>query len=264
MLDALGYRGKRVVVTGCASGIGRATAELLIDLGAVVHGMDRRACAFPLTGFTIVDLGDPRSISAAAESLAEPAAALFNCAGLPPTHAARDVLAVNFLGTRMLSEMLADAMPEGGAIVSVSSNGGADWRDRLPLLGQWAATEGYEAGLHWIERHSQAIGNAYRFAKEALIVWTMMRSATLVRHGIRINCTSPGSVQTPMLDEIAANVPAAAIDAISQPIGRRSSPLEQAWPLVLLNSDVAGYVTGTDLPVDGGFAAMKTVAGLVG
>ena len=261
MLDALGYRGRRVIVTGCASGIGRATAELLLELGAIVHGVDRRPCDLPLAAFTEIDLGSPQSITAVAGSLAEPVAALFNCAGLPPTHAARDVLAVNFLGTRMLSELVLSTMPAGGAIVSVSSNGGADWRDRLPLLAQWVATDGYEAGQRWAERHADAIGNAYRLSKEALIVWTMTQSAPLIRRGIRINCTSPGAVQTPMLDEIAAHVPAAAIDAVAQPIGRRSSPAEQAWPLVLLNSDAAGYISGIDLPVDGGFAAMQALSG---
>ena len=50
------------------------------------------------------------------------------------------------------------------------------------------------------------------------------------------------------------------IDAVAQPIGRRSSPEEQAWPLLMLNSPAASYVNGVDLPVDGGFIAQRVTA----
>jgi NAD(P)-dependent dehydrogenase (short-subunit alcohol dehydrogenase family) len=260
VLGELGYSGKRVVVTGCASGIGRATAGILIRLGAVVHGLDCRACDLSLAAFTPIDLGDAESIRFAVSSLENPVAALFNCAGLPPTRAVHDVLKVNFLGTRLLTEFVLERMSAGGAIVSVSSNGGMAWRDRLPLLLDWTTSDGFAAGERWVEQHAGSVGHAYRFSKEALIVWTMACSATLIQRGIRINTTSPGAVQTPMLDEIAAHVPAAAIDATIRPIGRRSSAEEQAWPLVLLNSDLVSYVTGVDLPVDGGFAALRGAA----
>ena len=94
-----------------------------------------------------------------------------------------------------------------------------------------------------------------RFGKEALTVWTLRESARLIGRGIRVNCTSPGVVETPMLAEIATKVPPAAIDAVTVPSGRRSPPEEQAWPLLYLNSDAASYINGVDLPVDGGFAA---------
>ena len=64
-----------------------------------------------------------------------------------------------------------------------------------------------------------------------------------------------------MLDAIEAVSPAAALAAVEQPIGRRSTPEEQVGPLLFLNGDSASYVNGVDLPVDGGFWAAQSVSG---
>jgi NAD(P)-dependent dehydrogenase (short-subunit alcohol dehydrogenase family) len=62
MSDFLGYKGKRVVITGCFSGMGEAAAKILLDLGAEVHGLDYKDCTLPLASFSNVDLRDPASI----------------------------------------------------------------------------------------------------------------------------------------------------------------------------------------------------------
>lgn len=249
------YRGKRVLVTGCASGIGAALARALAGHGAEVIGLDLRESDAPLTRFVGVDLGDPASIDRGVEEVGGVVDVLFNCAGLSPTLPLLPVVRVNFLGLRHLSERIAADMPAGGAIVSVSSNGGLDWRARRAALDDFLDTDGFDAGLGWVEAHVAEIANGYRFAKEALTLWTLRESARLIGRGIRINCTSPGAVQTPMLAAIEEKVPAAAIDVTAAQIGRRSSPEEQVGPLLFLGSDAASYVNGVDLAVDGGFAA---------
>lgn len=259
--DVLGYCGKRVLVTGCASGIGHATAATLIDLGAEVHGLDRNACDLPLASFHATELGDPAAIDAALAQLAGPFDALFNCVGLGPTHAPADVVKVNFLGIRYLTERLLDRMGEGSAIVSVSSTGGSQWRTRLSNQRAFVGTGSFEQGAQWYAEHQATISNAYAFSKEALIVWTLQQSTALIARRIRINCTSPGAVRTAMLDEIEAAISSAAIDVVAQPIGRRSSPQEQAWPLLMLGSSLASYINGIDLAVDGGFAGMTMIGG---
>jgi NAD(P)-dependent dehydrogenase (short-subunit alcohol dehydrogenase family) len=208
-----------------------------------------------LASFTIADLAAPASIRAAVAEIGGRVDALFNCAGVPPTHAKLDVLKVNFLGTRYLTDCVLEHMRAGSAIVSTSSNGGMGWRNHLTELRALLAEKTFASGAAWLEQRLTAIANAYSYSKEALIVWTMQESATLIKRGVRINCTSPGAVQTPMLDEIETMVPSAVIDAVAQPIGRRSVPREQAWPLVMLNSPAASYINGVDLAVDGGFAA---------
>lgn len=251
----LGYRGRRVIVTGCASGIGRATAQALLEQGAQVQGFDVAQPDLPLAAFTRLDLRDAAAIEAAAGAVAGPVDALFNCAGIPPGRPPIDVMTVNFIGARHLTELLLPTMPPGSAIVSVSSNGGAGWRGQLPQLRQLAAAEGFEAAAAWCRANAAVVAEGYRFSKAAIIAWTLASASTLIRRGVRINCTLPGAVRTPMLDEIERTTPRSAIDVVAQPIGRRSAPEEQAWPLLMLNSSAAGYVNGAALPVDGGFLA---------
>ena len=117
----------------------------------------------------------------------------------------------------------------------------------------------FDAGLDWCATHPDMVAEGYRFSKEAVIVWTMTQSAQLIQRGIRMNCTLPGAVQTPMLVEIEKVTPTAVIDQVAQPIGRRSFPDEQAEVLLFLNSPQAGYINGVALPVDGGFMASLAV-----
>jgi NAD(P)-dependent dehydrogenase (short-subunit alcohol dehydrogenase family) len=81
----------------------------------------------------------------------------------------------------------------------------------------------------------------------------MLSSSSLIKKGIRINCTLPGPTQTPMTAQLVSASGAAVMDAAMQPINRYSLPSEQAGPLVFLNSDAATYVNGVAFPVDGGF-----------
>ena len=258
--DPLAYAGKRCVVTGCHSGIGRATAGLLIAAGARVHGLDLRECDLPLADFTQVDLREQASIKHAVGEVSGPVDALFNCAGLAPMHPWLDVMKANFIGMRYLTEALLDRMPMGSAIVCIGSNGGAGWRQRIPELREFVTTDSFDAAVSWCEQHPAPQANAYGYSKEAIAVWTQHHCASTIARGVRLNCTSPGTVKTPMLDEIETVVATEKIDTVSQPIGRRSDPEEQAWVLLMLNSARASYVNGVDLPVDGGFVAVRAVA----
>jgi NAD(P)-dependent dehydrogenase (short-subunit alcohol dehydrogenase family) len=238
----------------------RATAQLLIEAGATIHGLDWRECDLPLAKFTQVDLRDHASIDRAVAEIDGPVDALFNCAGMAPMHPWLDVMKANFIGMRHLTQAVLEIMPPGSAIVCIGSNGGAAWRQNIPQLRQFVTTQSFDAAVRWCEQHDAPQANAYGFSKEAIAVWTMHESATTIARGVRLNCTSPGTVQTPMLDEIEQVVASDKIDVVSQPIGRRSEPEEQAWVLLMLNSARASYVNGVDLPVDGGFIASRTVA----
>jgi NAD(P)-dependent dehydrogenase (short-subunit alcohol dehydrogenase family) len=121
------YRGERVVVSGCSSGMGEATARELARLGAEVHGLDLRDARADLASFRSVDLRDPASIDAAVAALGAGGReihALFNCAGLPTTANPMDIMKVNFIGARHLTNGLIRMMRSPGAIVSIASNGG--------------------------------------------------------------------------------------------------------------------------------------------
>lgn len=253
MQDILGYAGKRVVVSGCFSGMGEATARLLLDLGAEVHGLDFKDSQLPLASFTRTDLRDPASIDAAVAKIGGRIDALFNCAGLPQTAPPLDVMKVNFIGARHLTERVVPLMREGAAIASIASTGGLGWSRRVPTHMQLIATDGYQAALAWCEANLDTVAEGYSFSKEAMIVWTMFASSKLIKRGIRINCTLPGPTETPMMAQFKQATPESVFKAAMQPIDRLSTPVEQAGPLVLLNSAAANFVNGAVLPVDGGF-----------
>jgi NAD(P)-dependent dehydrogenase (short-subunit alcohol dehydrogenase family) len=259
MSEIFSYSGKRAIVSGCYSGIGQAAARLLLDLGAEVHGLDRRPNDLPFHSFTTLDLRDPESIDAAVKKIGGRVDTLFNCAGVPPGPPALEVLKVNFIGTRHLTERVLPLMQNGSAIVSVASQGGAGWNRRVPMLTQFVTSDSYDAAVKWCEENKQSLSEGYSFSKEALIVWTMLISQRLIKRGVRVNCTSPGAVQTPMLEEIEKTTPSSVIDLMAQPFGRRSLPEEQAYPLLMLNSDAASYINGVVLSVDGGFLSARTL-----
>jgi len=255
MPDLLGYKGKRVIVSGCFSGMGEATAQLLLDLGAEVHGLDFRDSALPLASFHRIDLRDTASIGAGIAAIGGPVDALFNCAGVagsgsfPPL----DTFKVNFAGTRHLTECVLPLMGPGGAIVSIASTGGLGWSRRIPVHMELMQTPDFDAAVAWAEAHADHVAEGYAFSKEALIVWTQFMCARLIRQGIRINCTLPSPTQTPLIETFLATAGKDVVDAAAEPLGRYSTPQEQANGLILVNSALASIVTGVVLPIDGGF-----------
>jgi len=255
MADILGYEGKRVVVSGCFSGMGEATAKLLLELGAEVHGFDYKDSALPLASFTNVDLRDPGSIEAAVGKLGGKVDALFNCAGLPGGggFAPIDTMKVNFIGTRHLTDCIVPLMGDGGAIVSIASTGGLGWSRRIPVHMELLQTRGFQAALDWAEAHMDQVSEGYAFSKEAVIVWTQYMGAQLIKKGIRINCSLPSPTQTPMMATFHATSGKDVVDAAAEPLGRYTTAAEQAGPIVLLCSDAMAVVNGIVLPVDGGF-----------
>jgi NAD(P)-dependent dehydrogenase (short-subunit alcohol dehydrogenase family) len=261
--QALSYEGKNVVVAGGGgNGMGAAAATLLGQLGADVTVLDLRE---PPAGirFLRTDLGDPDAIDAAVAQLDAPLHTLFNCqgiSGVAPGTTGSDVLRVNFLGLRHLTEAVIDRMPPGGAVVSISSAGGLGWPRRLEQILALLETGDFRMGLRWCEEHAEsalgpAFPKAYAFSKQALIVWTMRRAVSSADAGIRINCSSPGSTRTAM----AADFPGDGVQYMNRPIGRESAPEEQAWPVVFLGSPAASYISGANLVVDGGNAAARTL-----
>ncbi len=255
MSDILGYNGKRVIVSGCFSGMGEATSKLLLSLGAEVHGLDFKKCTLPLASFSNMDLRDPSSIEAGVANIGGKIDALFNCAGLPGGGAfpPLDTMKVNFIGTRHITDCVVPMMGPGGAIISIASTGGLGWSRRIPVHLELLATKGYQAAIDWSEAHMDHVAEGYAFSKEAVIVWTQFMGAHLIKKGIRINCSLPSPTQTPMMATFQATAGKAVIDAAAEPLGRYTTADEQAGPLVLINSAAASVVNGIVLPVDGGF-----------
>src|ERR1700712_779308 len=124
------YDGKRVVVTGCASGIGAHVARQLAELGARVTGLDVRPPAVPINEFISVDLADAESIDHAVASIGGPVDALFNVAGVS-SGIGKPLLVViiNFLGMRYFTESLIPNMAPGSSVSCVSSLAASGYRE---------------------------------------------------------------------------------------------------------------------------------------
>lgn len=259
-MNTMDYTGKRVVITGCSSGIGFAAAQALIEAGAVVTGMSRRKPDLPLAAFHSLDLTSERSIDEASAVIDGRIDALFNCAGAPPTVPSADLVKVNFLGPRLLTQHLTQHMGSGSAIVNISSSAGSGWRARVPLLHEFLSISSFADGADWYEANEQLAGHGYLFSKEAVSAWTMFASTSLIVRGIRMNSTSPGAVRTPLLDAAAAAFPPELLAMNERPIGRASEVDEQVMPLLFLNSPEASYINGAELAVDGGHQALQIFA----
>ncbi len=265
MGDATDYAGRRVVVTGCASGIGAALVDQLGGLGAHVVGLDVRPPSTACNEFHHLDLSDPVSIDQAVEAVGGPVDALFNVAGVS-SGIGNPLLMVtiNFLGTRRFTEALLPSMVPGSAIANVSSLAAAGYRANAPVTTGLLGTATMSDGVAWCEAHPDALADGgYRLSKEAIILYGMARVVALGARGIRINCTGPGVTDTPILDQLRSAYGPEFLDSFRTPLGRVAGPEEQASVLLFLNSPAASYLTGQVIWVDGGTVAERIWAGLV-
>ncbi|HZR12699.1 MAG TPA: coniferyl-alcohol dehydrogenase [Acidimicrobiia bacterium] len=264
MEDVLGYQGKQVVVTGAASGMGRAAAGILVDVGANVVSVDVKPTDAKVALHLEVDLRDRNAIDRAVASIDGPVHAVFSVAGLPGApFSDLDTVLVNFVGARHLIESLVPVMPEGSAAACVASNAGLGWQQNLENLLPLVSTPDFESAKAYCEANPGKIATGYFPSKQLLNAWVAWRGASLMaERGIRLNCTNPGPTTTPMMPAFEEQNGKELIDAFIGPSGRRSLPEEQAWPLVFLNSPRCSYVAGEALHVDGGFLGAMTTGQL--
>ena len=247
---------KHMIVTGCASGIGAETVRLARFQGAKVIGMDRNEPGITLDGFVKVDLSDPANIDAAVAQLPDRVDALCNVAGVPGT-ADRDLVGrVNYLGLRHLTEKVLARMPAGSSIVNIASILGAEWPMRLELHKELAAVEGFEAGRLWLNEHPVPQESCYQYFKEALIVWSFAQSQKwFLEKSVRMNCVAPGPVFTPILGDFVAMLGNERVEKDAHRMKRPAYADEVASVVAFLCSDAARWISGVNLPVDGGLAS---------
>jgi 3alpha(or 20beta)-hydroxysteroid dehydrogenase len=219
---------RTVVVTGAASGIGAAVRSAVTAAGATVVGVDVGAGS----GLTPLDVTDAAGWARLAERLG-PVHGLVNCAGVTWRARVGDldradflrVLDVNVVGATLAIQAVVPLMPDGGSIVNVGSLAG--------LTGHYPA--------------------AYTASKWALRGLTHAAATELGPRGIRINIVHPGFIETPMTASAPPTFRAAAI--AQAPLGRAGTPDDVAALVVFLLGPSAGYITGAEIPVDGGAAS---------
>lgn len=253
-MDVLGYAGKKIVITGCATGMGAAAAELLVSLGAELHALDIGQVRVGAKQVIETDMKDRRSIEAAIAKLPGEIDALFNCAGVPhPPFSALDTMMINFVGLRHLTDRLIPRIRSGGSITSIASTAGMAWKSNLELVRHFLALETFEAGAAWLAGGPDLKADAYGFSKQCIIAYTQMKAGELGKRGVRINCISPSPTATPFMTQLTQQIPEQAIKLFCPSIGRFAEPIEMGRALVMLGSDLAGFVSGVNLPVDFGY-----------
>ncbi|MGW5174231.1 SDR family NAD(P)-dependent oxidoreductase [Streptomyces sp. NPDC004082] len=242
------FTGLRALVTGGASGIGRAAAELLAVRGARVAVLDLEpgGVAAPLLGYR-ADVSDDASVrSAVAAALTELGGldVLVNNAGIGAQGTVEDnddeqwhrVLDVNVLGIVRTTRAALPALRES-AHASVVNTCSVAATAGLPQRALYSASKG------------------------AVLSLTLAMAADHVREGIRVNCVNPGTVDTPWVGRLldAAPDPGAERAALEarQPTGRLVSAAEVAGAIAYLASPLSGATTGTALAVDGGMQGLR-------
>ena len=247
------FKGKKIIVTGAASGIGAETAKMLKGRGATIIGMDLNKPQANVDQYIKVDFSDPASIETAVSSVPNGIDGLCNIAGVPPTKDRALVLKVNFLGLRHFTELMIDKLNDGASIVNVASLAGLGWPQAgdqikaLLALRDFSATEAF-CETNGVEQDG---GRSYFFTKEALIVWTMMNRWTWRDRGIRMNCVSPGPVDTPILPDFLETLGERAKED-AKVMDRPGLPEDIAPVIAFMCSEDSGWIKGANIPVDGG------------
>ena len=242
------FDGMVALVTGGASGIGAATAAVLAERGARTAVLDLDPGAAEAGQLRLVcDVTDRAGVERAVDRVAGELGRL-------------DVL-VNNAGIGAQGDVAANDDAEWGHVLDVNVVGIARvTRAALPHLRRSpsAAVVNTCSVVATLGVPNRAL---YAASKGAVLALTLAMAADHVRDGIRVNCVTPGTVQTPWVGRLleAAGDPEAELAALRarQPMGRLVGAEEVAAAIAYLASPRAGATTGTALAVDGGMAGLR-------
>lgn len=255
------FEGKTVMITGAGSGIGQEAVVAFVAEGAFVVGVDLSEDGLAATGTLlgergasyrsiVADVADERSITKAVQQ----------------AHAisGRLDIAFNNAGITQSSSLAADIpVEEFERVLRINVTG--VWlcmRAQIRLMLQQESGGSIVNTASFLSVHSMAMQTAYVASKAALLGMSRNAAIEYADQRIRINCVAPGGTPTGMMKQSLSGLDAAAEAAAKQaiadmhPMKRLASTRDIANAVMFLSSPEASFVTGTLLPVDGGWSAL--------
>lgn len=265
MKNYFGYEGKVCVVTGASSGMGKATVEMLVDLGANVYALDLNPCTINgIKEFIKCDLANKKEIDEAFKKIPEHIDSFFGVAGLSGAKTDyRTTFDCNYTSNMYITlNYLKNRMSKGGSIVYCTSTAGLEWKrfkkeqNKVVHAKTWEEVEEVTRKL----ASSAPATFAYMYSKRCLSQFACEQAVEFAKLGIRINNVLPASTDTGMKQEFQDMI-GSEKELIAQAglAGRLASPEEMAYPMVFLNSEMSSFISGLDMVVDYTDTCLKTL-----
>jgi NAD(P)-dependent dehydrogenase (short-subunit alcohol dehydrogenase family) len=249
---------RKIVVVGAGSGIGAAVATHFHERGDYVLAVDVREHQTPASDHLQCDLRDAASIDAALGRLGSGWDMLAHVAGIPGTAPAADVLTVNYLGMRLMTEGMLPLLREGGSVVAVASTAALGWDQRLETLAALLKLTDAEAVEKW-QAGQDPNYPVYSTSKQAVILYSKrLAGPARTKYGVRINTVSPGPVETPILSDFEQTMGKDVLDLCRATVGRHACVDDIVPVISFLGSPEARWITGQDIQVDCGFVSAMT------
>lgn len=229
------YEGKTAIVTGGTSGIGEACVRYFAERGAVVHawGLGAKQCDYGDESVHVkeLDVTDAAAMAAAVDAIDSidiviPAAGISIADREHEMEIFDKVIAINLAAVMRACSLAKPKMKKGGAMVLIASMYSTFGAGGRP---------------------------AYAASKGGIVQLVKSLAQSYAPDGIRVNAVAPGWIDTPLLAPLKADKDVAGAILGRTPLARFGDPEEVAKVASFLCSDLASFVTGATLPVDGGY-----------
>lgn len=244
-----------LVITGAASGMGRACVHKLRGLADVVIAADLKTPDVEDVEGVVCDVSDLQSVTALVKRVREagPLRALVHAAGISPTMGdARRIFEVNLLGTQLLLDGFAPLVVRGSAAVCVSSSSAYQIAAFATPEHDALLDDPLAPGrLDDLASQFADPGFAYAMSKRGVIRAAARAAVAWGAVGGRVNSLAPGLIETPMGRQELEHQPVIRDMLAGIPLGRMGQPEEIANVIAFLVSEGASYVSGIDVLVDG-------------
>lgn len=249
--------GKRYLVTGASSGIGRATAQTLLQQGHTVVAVDINAVDIPVEQTIQADLTQEGVVADITKQLNGKFDGICNIAGLPPLEGREPhILAINYRAAVELTLGMFSQLSPNASIVNLASRAGAQWRDNIEQVKALHSQHTNQSLEAWVANEQINAAQSYVLSKEALIAWTLANSEDFSAKGFRINSVSPSAISTGILDDFAKAFGEKMAKNVER-AGRPGTAQEVADVICFMLSDNSHWIRGLDLWVDGGMSAFQ-------